>query len=91
MAAPVNPLYAVYPTTRNFSGRMMWKLSLTVSPLVNEAGVVIGASKIARDITERTRLIAAVKEQAAALAATQRAELLAQFRSGQAPFQQVAE
>src|SRR5437763_1942254 len=34
-------------------------ISLTVSPIRNEHGVVVGASKIARDITERSRLIAA--------------------------------
>ena len=28
------PLYPVYPTTRNFSGSMMWKLSVTVSRMV---------------------------------------------------------
>ncbi len=32
------------------------ELSLTVSPIRNEAGEVIGASKIARDITERKRV-----------------------------------
>ena len=36
-------------------GRMV-ELSLTVSPIRNEAGEIIGASKIARDITERKRV-----------------------------------
>jgi PAS domain S-box-containing protein len=40
-------------------------ISLTVSPILDEAGVVIGASKIARDITERSRLRALAQEQAA--------------------------
>jgi PAS domain S-box-containing protein len=40
-------------------------ISLTVSPIRNDDGVVIGASKIARDITERARLQAAAREQAA--------------------------
>jgi PAS domain S-box-containing protein len=40
-------------------------ISLTVSPIFDDAGVVIGASKIARDITERTRLRALAREQAA--------------------------
>jgi len=39
-------------------------VSLTVSPIVDEAGRVIGASKIARDITEQSRLRAAAREQA---------------------------
>lgn len=30
-------------------------ISLTVSPILNDAGLIIGASKIARDITERKR------------------------------------
>src|SRR6185503_11298224 len=41
------------------------QISLTVSPIYDEAGVVVGASKIARDITERSRLEAAAAEQAA--------------------------
>ncbi|HEY7449966.1 MAG TPA: PAS domain S-box protein [Vicinamibacterales bacterium] len=40
-------------------------ISLTVSPIIDDAGVVIGASKIARDITEQTRLRAMAQEQAA--------------------------
>ncbi len=39
-------------------------ISLTVSPLVDDTGVVIGASKIARDISERVRLLAEAQEQA---------------------------
>ncbi len=38
-------------------------ISLTVSPIVNETGAVIGASKIARDVTERVRLQAVATEQ----------------------------
>jgi PAS domain S-box-containing protein len=34
-------------------GRTRIPISLTVSPIYDDAGVVIGASKIARDITER--------------------------------------
>jgi PAS domain S-box-containing protein len=40
-------------------------ISLTVSPIRNDDGLVVGASKIARDITERARLQAAAREQAA--------------------------
>jgi len=39
-------------------------ISLSVSPILNDDGTVIGATKIARDITERARLIALIQEQA---------------------------
>jgi PAS domain S-box-containing protein len=39
-------------------------VSLTVSPISDEKGIVIGASKIARDVTERARLQALAAEQA---------------------------
>ena len=42
-------------------------ISLTVSPVRNEAGVVIGASKIARDITERKTSDLAIRRLAAAV------------------------
>lgn len=45
-------------------------ISLTVSPVRDAAGTIIGASKIARDITERRRV---ERERAALLAETQRA------------------
>jgi PAS domain S-box-containing protein len=38
------------------------ELSLTVSPIRNEAGEIVGASKIARDITERKRVDRALVE-----------------------------
>ena len=38
-------------------------ISLTVSPILDRDGVVIGASKIARDVSERVRLEAAAREQ----------------------------
>lgn len=38
-------------------------ISLTISPLRNEAGRVVGASKIARDITERKRAVAELAAQ----------------------------
>ena len=43
-------------------GRLV-DISLSVSPLLNAEGKIIGASKIARDITERKRA-AAAKEMA---------------------------
>ncbi len=46
-----------YETIRAAQGRQpASSISLTVSPLRNDAGEVVGASKIARDITERARL-----------------------------------
>ena len=39
-------------------------ISLTVSPILDDRGVVVGASKIARDITEQVRLRAEVQEHA---------------------------
>jgi len=40
-------------------------ISLTVSPIIDDSGVVVGASKIARDVTERARLLDAAEQQAA--------------------------
>ncbi len=40
-------------------------VALTISPLRNDRGEIVGASKVARDVTERTRLLAAAREQAA--------------------------
>jgi PAS domain S-box-containing protein len=39
-------------------------ISLTVSPIRNDKGEIVGASKIARDISERSRLLAAAREHA---------------------------
>src|SRR2546430_12309971 len=47
-------------------------VSLTISPIRNKAGVIIGASKIARDITERKRV------EARALDALQQARIAQQ-------------
>jgi PAS domain S-box-containing protein len=53
-----------YETRRRRKDGSEVLVSLTVSPLVDEAGVVVGASKIARDITEQVRLREAAREQA---------------------------
>jgi PAS domain S-box-containing protein len=45
-----------YETTRRRKDGRLISISLTVSPLRDEAGNIIGASKIARDITEQVRL-----------------------------------
>jgi PAS domain S-box-containing protein len=43
-------------------------VSLTISPIIDAAGKVVGASKIARDITERTLAAKAIEQQASLLA-----------------------
>ena len=54
-----------YETVRQRKDGSRLTMSLTVSPLRNEHGEIVGASKVARDITERSRLIAAAAEHAA--------------------------
>lgn len=44
-----------YETVRRHKNGTLLDISLTVSPVRNAEGVIIGASKIARDITERKR------------------------------------
>ena len=53
-----------YETLRQRKDGTLIAISLTVSPIKDEAGNIIGASKIARDVTERTRLEAASREHA---------------------------
>jgi PAS domain S-box-containing protein len=50
-----------FETIRRRKDGTLIPISLTVSPILDDAGQVIGASKIARDITERTRLEAAAQ------------------------------
>jgi PAS domain S-box-containing protein len=47
-----------YETQRRRKDGQLVEVSLTVSPIRNTDGTIIGASKIARDISERKRLIA---------------------------------
>jgi PAS domain S-box-containing protein len=53
-----------YETVRQRKDGSLVTISLTVSPIYDDAGVVIGASKIARDVTEEVRLRAAARESA---------------------------
>jgi PAS domain S-box-containing protein len=53
-----------YETRRRRKDGSEVLVSLTVSPIVDATGRVIGASKIARDITEQSRLRAVAREQA---------------------------
>jgi PAS domain S-box-containing protein len=54
-----------YETIRQRKDGTSLRISLTISPIRNERGEIVGASKIARDITERTRLQALANEHAA--------------------------
>lgn len=45
-----------YETVRRRRDGTLFPISLTISPIRNNAGEVVGASKIARDITERKRV-----------------------------------
>jgi PAS domain S-box-containing protein len=54
-----------YETIRRRKDGTTLTISLTVSPLRNEKGEVVGASKMARDISERSRLLATAREHAA--------------------------
>ncbi len=54
-----------YETVRQRKDGTLVSISLTVSPIRNDAGDVVGASKIARDVSERSRLLAAAREHAA--------------------------
>lgn len=51
-----------FETVRVTKSGQLIDLSLTVSPLRNSAGQVIGASKVARDITDRRRMDDALRE-----------------------------
>jgi PAS domain S-box-containing protein len=51
-----------YETVRRRKDGTLFDISLTVSPVFDHEGKVIGASKIGRDITERKRAEAALRE-----------------------------
>jgi PAS domain S-box-containing protein len=53
-----------YETVRQRKDGSRLNVSLTVSPLLDERRQVVGASKVARDVTERTRLMALAHEHA---------------------------
>ena len=53
-----------YETRRLRKDGSELQVSLTVSPIIDEAGVLVGASKIARDVTERSRLHVLAAQQA---------------------------
>jgi PAS domain S-box-containing protein len=51
-----------YETTRQRKDGTQLSISLTISPIYDEKGQIVGASKVARDITERSRLLALAQE-----------------------------
>jgi PAS domain S-box-containing protein len=53
-----------YETIRQRKDGTRIAISLTVSPILDETGRVVGASKIARDVSERRRLAAEAQEHA---------------------------
>ena len=54
-----------FETIRQHRDGTRLAISLTVSPVRDDQGKVVGASKVARDISERSRLLAAAREHAA--------------------------
>ncbi|HEV7642500.1 MAG TPA: ATP-binding protein [Pyrinomonadaceae bacterium] len=52
-----------YETTRKRKDGELRDISLTVSPIKGPDGTIVGASKIARDVTESRRAAAALQEQ----------------------------
>lgn len=58
-----------YETIRQRKDGSLMDISLTISPIRNEEGIVIGASKIARDISERKQKEKEVRFQAHLLSA----------------------
>ena len=61
-----------YETVRVAKGGRLVDISLTVSPIKDATGTIIGASKVARDISERKRAEAAFAEQSAIIEAVNR-------------------
>jgi PAS domain S-box-containing protein len=56
-----------FETVRRRKDGSLVSISLTVSPIKNEAGEIIGASKIARDVTERKQAEETLRESQAIL------------------------
>ena len=60
------------------SGRLVY-VSLTISPIKNAQGKIIGASKIARDVTSRVRIEAALRDSESRLRLAQSAARIASW------------
>lgn len=61
-----------YETVRRRKDGELLEVSLAVSPIADTQGRIIGASKVARDVTERRRTERALREQARTLATLHR-------------------
>jgi PAS domain S-box-containing protein len=68
-----------YETVRQRKDRSLIDISLTVSPLKDEAGHIVGAAKIARDISERVRRENQIRNQARLLDAVEQAVIATDF------------
>jgi PAS domain S-box-containing protein len=66
-----------YETRRRHKDGHLIDVSLTISPIYDDDGTIVGASKIARDITLRIQARAAVEEAAALRGAVAEAEAFA--------------
>jgi PAS domain S-box-containing protein len=74
-------------TVRSRKGGTLIPVSLTISPIRDATGAVVGASKTARDITERRR---AEREQVAALDRSRRLAEVAEALSQVLPLDEIA-
>jgi PAS domain S-box-containing protein len=61
-----------FETRRQHKNGTLLDISLTISPIRDAAGHIVGASAIARDITERTRLEMAMRQSASFFAGQKR-------------------
>lgn len=59
-----------FDTVRRAKDGRLVPISLTISPIIDETGEIVGASKIARDISERKRAEEALREEKARLHTT---------------------
>jgi PAS domain S-box-containing protein len=78
-----------YETVRMRKDGQRLQISLTVSPIVDRAGQITGAAMIARDITARKRLEAALQARAEQIE-TQNEELQAQYEELQVQNEELA-
>ena len=74
------PLHNHETVRRHKSGRLV-EVSIAISPIFNETGEVIGASKICRDITGQKEAEAEIRKQRAELAHVSRVSTLGQLTS----------
>lgn len=68
-----------YETVRQRKDRSLIDISLTISPLKDETGKIVGAAKIARDISERAKREKQIRYQARLLDAVEQAVIATDF------------